>query len=86
MRSIIYADKLFMNIHEFLRILKLVLLNKYVIIAFCGVILYLNFFGYILNYTKKKKVAAKKKVVAAVPKEEKKEEKESETSDEAAEK
>lgn len=73
-----------MNIHELLRVLKLVLLNKYVIIAFVAVILYLNFFGYILNYTKKKKVAAKKKPVLAAPKEEKKEEdKEADNSEEA---
>jgi hypothetical protein len=81
MRSIFYADKLNMNIHEILRVLKLVLTNKYVLIAFAAVILYLNFFGYILNYTKKKKVAAKKKVAVPKPVEEKKEETEAENSE-----
>ena len=72
-----------MNIHELLRVLKLVLTNKYVLIAFAVVILYLNFFGYILNYTKKKKVAAKKKAAVPKPAEEKKEEKEAENTEDA---
>lgn len=51
-----------MNISLILSVIGKVLTNKFVIIALIAVIIYLNFFSYVMYYRKKPKVAKKKKI------------------------
>jgi hypothetical protein len=52
---------------SFLDVILAVLKNKYVIIAFVAVILYLSFINYIISYRKRPKRVKQKKVIESAP-------------------